>query len=55
MVAPPEVPRNASRTQSKGRTKEAPQRGQEHYKGRSPVGHWPGRLLQRCYKSAYRG
>jgi hypothetical protein len=25
--------------QSEGRTKEAPQRGQEHYKGRSPVGH----------------
>jgi hypothetical protein len=41
MVSPPATTRNASKAQSKGRTKEAPQRGQEHYKGRSPVGHRP--------------
>jgi hypothetical protein len=45
MVAPPEVPRNASRGQSEGRTKEAPQRGQEHYKGRGPEGHRPDYYL----------
>jgi hypothetical protein len=38
MVAPPEVPRNASRAQSKGRVgeDESVQRGQGQYKGRSP-------------------
>jgi hypothetical protein len=41
MVAPLEVSRNASRAQCEGRTKEAPQRGQENYKGRGPEGHRP--------------
>jgi len=40
MLAPPEVPRNASRAQSEGRAKEdvATRRGQGQYKGRSTVG-----------------
>src|SRR5215213_11579999 len=31
--------------QSEGRTKEAPQRGQENYKGRGPEGHRPDYYL----------
>ena len=37
MVAPPEVPRNASRVPGEGRAREGPtKRGQGQYKGRSP-------------------
>jgi hypothetical protein len=38
ILAPPEVPRNAERAQSTGRTRQVERRGQGHYKGRSPVG-----------------
>jgi hypothetical protein len=38
MIAPPEVPRNASeaRAQSEGRARQVERRGQGHYRGRSP-------------------
>jgi hypothetical protein len=44
MVAPPEVPRNAERAQSKDRARRIRGRGQEHSNGRSPEGPRPGEL-----------
>src|SRR5215218_9361580 len=64
MLSPPEVARNSSRTQNKGRAWEGPtKRVQGHYRGWGPTPSftaakrsYPSRgLLQRCYKSVYRG
>ena len=43
MVAPPEVPRNASRAQSEGHAGSGVEqkRGQGHYRGRGPTGPRP--------------
>jgi hypothetical protein len=65
ILAPPEVPRNASeaRAQSEGRARQVERRGQGHYRGwdhtpsvaavREP--HPSRGLLQRSYMSAYCG